>query len=48
MFEDLAHALQCEWCFFKDMQQVALAGKLGKQVGVLKPFENRKIREELH
>ena len=51
MFEDLAHALQCEWRSLKDIQQVALAGKLGKQVGVLKPFENLKvaqIREELH
>ena len=40
VLEDLAHALHCEWRSLKDLQCTALAGKLGKQPGAIKPFTN--------
>ena len=50
MMEDLAHVLHCEWRSLKDLQCIALAGKIGKQPGVIKPFANLRVaqlRDEL-
>ena len=50
MMEDLAHVLHCEWRSLKDLQCIALAGKIGKQPGVIKAFANLRVaqlRDEL-
>ena len=49
--EDFAHVLHCEWRSLKDLQCIALAGKIGKQPGVIKPFANlwvAQLHDELH
>ena len=51
MMDDLAHTLQHSWRSLYDIQHIAIAGKLGRQQGELKPFELHRaeqIREELH
>ena len=51
MMDDLAHTLQHSWRSLYDIQHIAIAGKLGRQQGELKPFEllrAQQIREELH
>ena len=51
MMDDLAHTLQRSWRSLHDIQHIAIAGKLGRQQGELKPFELlrvQQIREELH
>ena len=48
--DDLAHTLQQSWRSLHDIQHIAIAGKLGRQAGDLKPFEHLKVqqlREEL-
>ena len=51
VMDDLAHTLQHSWRSLHDIQNIAIAGKLGRQQGELKPFELfrvQQIREELH
>lgn len=51
MMDDLAHTLQIPWRNLHDIQQIATAGKHGKQPGKLKPFDHlrvQQIREEFH
>lgn len=51
MMDYLAHTLQHSWRSLYDIQHKAIAGKLGRQQGELKPFEllrAQQIREELH
>jgi hypothetical protein len=51
MMDDLAHTLQSSWRSLYDIQHIAIARKLGRQQGELKPFEFlrvQQIREELH
>ena len=50
MMDDLAYSLRCKWRSLADLQTIALAGKYGKQAGVVCPFQvlnTQQLQEEL-
>jgi hypothetical protein len=47
MMDDFAYSMRCTCRSLSDLQAVALAGKYGKQPGVIRPFQTLSTREEL-
>ena len=50
MMDNLAYSLRCMWRSLTDLQSLALAGKYGKQAGIVRPFQSpnaKQLQEEL-
>lgn len=45
LFSDQAHALLHAWRPLKQLQSLATGGTFGKHAGILRPFQNLKVRE---
>lgn len=45
MMDDFAYSMHCTYRSLSDLQAVALAGKYGKQPGVIRPFQTLSTRE---